>query len=322
MLRVFTVFLALVLLSKLSLGQDIVEDANWLKGFRTEADYLEPLVYWDIKRFTLEDVAQGKVRLKSVRQFEPRDEWEGVYYANTGIGDNRFIWNTQGGFFSFYFYHTLKSLNFGKVTPSSGFIELEYEKLPLALADRKPGYKTRLIKVRIDETHFLVPESRLRDFCERAVGLNTDLDDVFHYWMKDKEGVQAERLEGIPVLPVEYRKFIRYPAEAKIVSIGETKVIPNKQSTKEYNFDEIHYSVTINEGTDKQLKKGMNVFVNDLGEWIQLTRVSHKTSVGFIRRDFDENGREECRDSEGGNGQIIPCKVIRIGMTAKTIGNL
>lgn len=322
MLRVFKVFLALVLLSKLSLGQDIVEDENWLKGFRTEADHLEPLLYWDIKRFTLEDVARGKVRLKSVRQFEPRDEWEGVYYANTGIGDDRFIWNTQGGFFSFYFYHTLKSLDFGKATPSSGFIELEYEKLPFALARRKPGYKTRLIKVRIDGTHFLVPESRLRDFCERAVGLNTDLDEIYYYWMKDDERVVAERLEGIPVLPVEYRKFLRYPEKVKIVSIGKRKIIPNEQSTKEYNFDDIHYTVTINAGADKKLRTGMNFFVNDLGEWIQLTRVSKRTSVGFIRRDFDENGREECRDAEGGNGQSIPCKIIRIGMTAKTQGNL
>ncbi|MGD9589163.1 MAG: hypothetical protein AB7Q37_01135 [Pyrinomonadaceae bacterium] len=322
MLRFLTVFLALFLLSQLSLGQDIVEDENWLRGFGTEADYLEPLVYWDIKTFTLEDVARGKVRLKSVRQFEPQDEWEGVYYANTGIGDNRFIWNARGGFFSFYFYHTLKSLNFGKATPSSGFVELEYEKLPFSLSQQRPGYKSRLIKALIGETHFLVSENRLRDFCARAAGLNTEIDDVYYYWIKYEEGVKRERLEGLPILPIEYRKYLRYPVEAKVISVGEKKVIPNEQSTKEYNFDDLHYPVTIDAGRDKQLKKGMNLFVEDLGEWIQLTNVFQRKSLGFIRRDFDEKGNEECWDSEGGSGQSITCKTIRIGATAKTRGNL
>jgi hypothetical protein len=140
--------------------------------------------------------------------------------------------------------------------------------------------------------------------------------------MKDKEGVQAERLEGIPVLPVEYRKFLRYPEEAKVVSIGKKKIIPNEQSTKEYNFDDIHYPVTLGAGIDKKLKKGMNFFVKDLGEWIQLTDVFQRTSAGFIRRDLDENGREQCWDSKAGSGQTIPCKEIRVGMNAKTRGNL
>lgn len=248
MLRGFLVFLILVLLSTLSLGQDIVEDENWLKGFRTEADYLESLVYWDIKWFTLEDVARGKLRLESVRQFEPRDEWEGVYYADTGIGDNRFIWNTRGDFFSFYFYHTLKSLDFGKATASSGFVELEYEKLPLLLENKNPGYKTRLIKVRIDETRFLVPESRLRDFCKGAVGLNTGLDDFSYYWRK----VEDMRMEasGLPILPAEYKKYLQHPIETHIIRIGNRKIGKSKSVP---TWEEIRYAVTLNAGTNRNL---------------------------------------------------------------------
>ena len=273
-----------------------------------------------MKSFSLDDVARGKVRLKSVRQFAPRDEWEGTYYANTGIGDNKFIWNPQGGFFSFYFYHTLKALNFGKAVVSPGFIELEYEKLPFSLRDKKTGFKARLIKVRIDETHFLVPESRLQDFCERAAGLSTDLDDIFYYWIKD-EDIQKRR-EGLPTLPAEFQSFLRYPIETTITSFGKRRIVPNEQSTKEYNFDDIHYQVTLNAGKNRKLKKHMNFFVKDLGEWIQITSVSPKTSVGFIRRDFDENGKEECWDEEGGSGQKTECRKIRIGMKAKTKGNL
>lgn len=66
----------------------------------------------------------------------------------------------------------------------------------------------------------------------------------------------------------------------------------------------------------------MNLFVKDLGEWIQLTDVFQEHSVGIIYRDFDENNQERCRDSKRGQGQTIPCKEIKIGMKAVTRGNL
>jgi hypothetical protein len=322
MRRLTSVLFAFFLLSSFGFAQESIDDENWLKGFKTEADYLEPLVYWDMKSFTLDDVARGKVRLKTVRQFAPQNEWEGTYYANTFLGDNKFIWNASGGFFSFYFYHTLKSLTYGKATDTPAFIDLEYEKLPFSLAGKKPGFKSKLVKVRIGKTRFLVPENRLEDFCDRAVGLNTDSDDVLYYWMKETEQDSSERLEGLPVLPAGYQKFLRHPIEATLVSVGKRKIIPNEHSTKEYNYDDIHYQVTINAGRNKRVKKDMNFFVKDLGEWIQLTYVGQKTSVGFIRREFGENGNEDCRNSEGGNGDYTECKEISVGMGARTKGNL
>jgi hypothetical protein len=77
----------------------------------------------------------------------------------------------------------------------------------------------------------------------------------------------------------------------------------------------------LNAGKNKNIKIGMNFFVEDLGEWIQITKVFQKSSIGFIRRDFDENKQEQCRDSERGSGQITPCKEIKIGMKAKTKGS-
>lgn len=313
-------FLAIILFSKLCFGQVYIEDENWLKGFRTEADSFPTLSYWPPRTFTLEDVDRGKQRLSSIRNFTPRNEWEGVYYANTAIGDYKFIWNAEGGFFSFYFYHTLKTFYFGKIRDSSGFIELDYEKFPFSQTNRTAVFENKLIKVKIDETHFLVPENRLQDFCERAAGLTVDLDDFYYYRIKEDD-IQKPRL-GLPVLPAEYKKHLRYPIEAKIIKIGKKKIVPNEQSTKEYNFDDIHYVVTLNAGKDKKLKKDMNFFVRDLGEWIQLTEVLQTRSVGFIRRDFDEDDREQCRDGEGGSGQNTPCKKIKIGMRAKTRGDL
>lgn len=65
----------------------------------------------------------------------------------------------------------------------------------------------------------------------------------------------------------------------------------------------------------------MNFFVEDLGEWIEIIKVLQNSSLGFIRRDFNENKQEQCWDSECGSGQLISCKEVKIGMKAKTNGS-
>ena len=62
----------------------------------------------------------------------------------------------------------------------------------------------------------------------------------------------------------------------------------------------------------------MNFFVEELGEWIEITKILQTKSIGIIRRDFDENKKEQCFDSESGSGNIVPCKEIRVGMKSKT----
>lgn len=309
MMRLFAFLLIAVALSGQCFGQEYVEDENWLKGFHTEADYFPTLTYWQLERFTLEDIANGKQRLNSIRKFVPQNEWEGLYYANTPIGDDKFIWNAQGGFFRFYFYHTLKVFYFGRIKDYSGFIELDYEKLPLSRTG-KPSLKTKLVKARIDQTHFLVPENRLQDFCDRAAGLSTSLEDFYYYWTKEED--MKMQVTGLPILPAEYEKYRRYPIEAEIIRVGARRIIRNEN----------RYTITLSAGKNRNLRKGMNFFVKDLGEWIRLTRVSQKSSAGVIIRDFDENNQEECRDDVGGMGESISCKEIRVGMEAKTKGDL
>jgi len=311
-LKTFLIFLSIV---GFCFGQEIVEDENWLKGFGTEADSLPSLIY-PFTKFTKEDLSKGKQRLKTVRQFASKNEWEGTYYSNTEIGDSKFIWNSEGGFFDFHFYHYLKRFNYGTVNDSLSFVELISEK-PLISASRKnQPTRTRLVKVKVGEKHFLVPENRLLDFCERLVGQSTSLQDFSYYETKQED--MGKEVFGLPRLPSEYKHFLRYPIEAKIINVGKKKIIPNEQSTTEFNFDDIHYSVTLNAGKNRKIKIKMNFFVEELGEWIEITKVLQTKSIGIIRRDFDENKKEQCLDSEGGSGQIVPCKEIRLGMKSKT----
>lgn len=305
--KIFTTFLILFSIVAICFGQDFVEDENWLKGLGTEADYFSNLTY-PFTKFTKEDLTKGKQWLKAVREFKQKDEWEGIFYRNTGIGDSKLIWNSEGGFFDFYFYHYLKHFDYGTANNSPGFVVLA--------SDKKHSTTTKLIKIKFGERHFLVPENRLKDFCERAVGLNADSSDFNYYLIKEDD--MEKKVFGLPILPSKYRHFLRFPIEAKVISIGKKEIVPNEQSTKEYNFDDIYYSVTLNAGKNKNVKKDMSLFVEDLGEWIQITKVLPTKSIGFIRRNFDENRQEKCWDSEGGNGQIISCKEIKVGMKSKT----
>ena len=292
-------------------GQEVVEDENWLKGLGTEADTLTFLIYQS--NVLEEDLTKGKQRLRAVQKFSPKDEWEGIYYSNTEIGDSKLIWNVEGGFFNLYFYHYLKRFDYGVINDSASFAELISEKVS---ESGKKRSAEKLIKTKVGEIRFLVPENRLQHFCDEIAGLSTGFGDFRYHWTKEED--MQKKLFGLPILPSEYRHFLRYPIEAKIISVDRKKIIPNEQSTKEFNFDDINYPVTLNVGKNKNVKARMNFFVEDLGEWIEITKVLATKSIGFIRRDFDENNKEQCRDGERGSGQIISCKEIKVGMKAKT----
>lgn len=308
---IVTAFLTIFSLAGYCFGQDIVEDENWLKGLGTEADSLPFLVY--LSKFSKEDLTRGKQRLGAVQKSSPNGEWEGRYFGNTPIGDSKLLWNAEGGFFNLYFYHDLRRFDFGVVKDSDSFVEFISEKITNS---GKRISVEKLIKVKVGEIRFLVPEIRLQHFCNEIAGLSTRFGDFHYHWTKEED--MQKKVWGLPILPSKYKHFLRYPVEATIVSVGGKKVIPNKQSTKEYNFDDIHYLVTLNAGKNKNVKTKMNFFVEDLGEWIEIARVFQTKSIGFIRRDFDENNKEQCRDGEGGSGQIIPCREIKVGMKSKT----
>jgi hypothetical protein len=318
LIKFFKIFLILLSISGFCWGQELVEDENWLKGLGTEADYLPTLVY--LPDFNKKDLPSAKKRLGIVRQFTAKSEWEGIYYSETVIGDSKLIWNTEGGFFDFYFYHYPRYFDYGTVNDSPSFVVLVSEKPFISTSPKERDAKTKLVKIKVGEKHFLVPEDRLKDFCEKAVRLSTDLNDIFYYRIKEEDF--KKEVSGLPVLPAEYKNFLRYPIEARIIKVSRKKIIPNKQTTKEFNFDDIYYPVSLDVGNNKKVKKGMNFFVEELGEWVQVTKVFQTNSFGFIRRDFDENNKEQCWDSEGGNGQIIPCKEIKVGMQSKTKSSL
>jgi hypothetical protein len=324
-MRLTKIFIALLILFSISggcFGQEYAEDENWIREIGGAYSYGYPSISYQYNNFTKEDVTRAKQKLKFIKQFVSKNEWEGIYYSATVIGDSKLVWNSEGGFLNFYFYHELRGLDYGKINESLSFIELTSEKPLISNSEKKRAAKLekKLIKVKFGERRFLVPESRLKDFCMRVAGLSTDLQDFYYYWSKEEDIKKKDF--GLAILPEKYSHLLRYPIETEIIHIGSRKNNDDKLDDETVDFDEINYPITINAGKNKNVKRGMNFFVADLGEWIEIKKVLSNSSIGFVKRRLDENKQEQCFNLERGDGQVIPCKLIRVGMIAKTKGKV
>lgn len=278
------------------------EDKNWLSNIY--APYLPgDFIFYEYEHYTKEDVAKAKEKLNLIEKSSPKDEWDGTYSDNSGIGIGLIVWNSNGGFINFRYYHWLETLDYGKISASNDVVNLISEKPSLGRLSRSAP--KRLIKVKHGERHYLVPESYIKEFCEEAVGLRAGIADVSNYWTK--QGDYEKPVFGMPIVPAKYKNFIRQPIEAKIIKTGERKMV------NDYG-EEIHYYVTINIGKNKLIEPEMDVYSADLGEWIELKTVFKNISVGIIRRRWGEDKHEECWDGRKGSGENILCKEIKVGM--------
>lgn len=311
LLNIFFSILFLAITFQISFSQDLDVNGNWFKEIKGVDDFLTS---YDFKKYTKTDVINAKERFLLITRFLPDNEWEGIYTSNTEIGNNELHWNAEDGFVYYSVYHTLGSLDYGKTQNKSDSVKLISEKS--SVIGRKSLFSNNLIKVKIRERHYLVPENRLKDFAERAVGLNTNLSDfIGYYWFKLNES--GLEISGLPVFPPKYKNYLRFSINIKITHIGNRQIYQEKLDDGTINREEIHRFVTLSAGKNKNIKKGMNFFVEDLCEWVEITKVFPKTSTGKIVRLLDENS-ENCFDSAGGGGQIIPCKEIKTGMKVKT----
>lgn len=292
-------------------GQEFDSERNWYRDIK---GYDDGNTSYDFRFYTEEDVAKAKSKFNAIKRLLPKDEWEGVYTSNTELGTSELHWSANGGFVAYYFYHTLSGLDFGVVLNEADSVKLVSEKS--LFYKRKSKLSNNLIKVKIGEKHFLVPENRLQDFVDKAVGRNTSLSDFGYYRIKLDDLEEEPR--GLPVLPEKYKRYLRQPIETEILEAVSRIIHQDKLDDGTINYEEVHRFVKLKAGRKKGIKTGMNFFVEDLGEWIEITKVSLNSSVGKIRRGLDADKLEQCYNEEGGSGNTIPCKNIRVGMKAKT----
>lgn len=311
-MKYFLASLILIFGVQISFGQEIDFEGNWYRDIKGYDDFY---TRYEFKFYAKDDVVKAKKRFDLIKQFPPKDEWEGIYANNVESGDATLHWSSGGGFVYYSVYHTLRQLDFGSAFDKPDSVKLVSEKSPVIKS--KSIFSTNLIKIKFGDRHYLVPENRLQDFTERAVGLNTSIIDFGYYLQKPDE--YENKVFGLPVLPEKYKKFLRLPINSEIIRVGKRQLYREQFGNDDALVsEEIYRFVTLGAGKNKKVKVGMNFFAEDLGEWIEITKVSSNSSIGKIRRNLNEKRQEQCRDAEGGQGQIITCKEIKVGMKVKT----
>ncbi len=307
----FNIAIILAFSFSICLGQEIDPDSNWFREIKGIDD-----VYtrFDLNRYTINDVEKAKNKYLQIEQTGHSNIWEGIYTRGTETGDARLHWNSTDGFVYFYVYHTLGSLDYGSMIDTGDSIKMTSEKEPDTKS--RPGSSYNLIKVKFGNKHFLVPENRLKDFLERAVGLNTELGDFTYYWYKVDE--VDNTVSGFPVVPKRYVHLVRQPINTQVSKIGKRIVHQNKFDDRTVNYEEIHRYVILGSGKKSRIKPGMNFFVDELGEWVEITKVQSNRSIGRLRRGLDEDNKEICRNMERGQGDTVLCKDVKVGMKAGT----
>ncbi|MEP7149872.1 MAG: hypothetical protein ABI857_13410 [Acidobacteriota bacterium] len=307
----YAIFLAIVVSPSLTVCQTRDDESNWFKLVKDRDDYYSR---FDFTRYSADDVLKAARIYKQIEETTSADEWEGLYSTQVAIGEAELRWRASKGFVFHHVYHTLSSLQYGAVLAEASAVRLIS---PNARQVKSPLFRDRLIKVKFGKKHYLVPQSRLRDFAERAAGREiTDFLEEWHFWQRIDE--YDLTVEGLPSYPEEYAHLIVSPIKTKILRVGHRRVVPSKSTTDTVNYDDIYVSVALADGYNKGIKAGMDFFVPELGEWIEVRKVTRFRSSGRIRRDFDLEGREQCWDSDKGSGQPFTCKKVVKGLAVVT----
>lgn len=184
-------------------------------------------------------------------------EWAGVYAFGDGMGCNvTFSLAPRGGFtYTWYGCLGLYDLNHGDVIEvNENMIRLRFALDPSKILHDAIG--AQLFRVRWGRRHYLVPRSRMIEFCNDVnSGIEPGFERLGRYDRSLKHLIRERELtfpvEGLPDVPSEYVKYLLpQPVSVEITRILEKKTAPNRRDL---------YKVEVNAGSNKGLIKGMRL---------------------------------------------------------------
>ena len=318
--KIFLLSLIFVAASQISFAQNIQEETQMPENWLGKYGVYFPFLVERYDRYSKEDVAKFREKL-DLLQNAKFDEWEGIYLDDLSqLAYSEFRWKSDTGFVNFYVYTCfpeLRHLNYGKIINSPETIQTSPE-----FAGDSPRKQTavKYVKVKWGERYYLVEESSLASFAEKAVGVYLESKETSdpnyqnwaRYWVK---GDLEKPLAGLPAFPASYKKFERLPIEARIISVGKRTVEQEKIIGDTHYYNSAWYSVTIDAGKNRNVKIGMVFDIPELKNPLTITQVNSKTAVGLISRPIDENKNDECWNE---NFDKIPCLDIENEMKVKT----
>jgi hypothetical protein len=299
-------------------GQALAEDSSWYREIGRPYDGYSG---FDFTKYSKEEITTAKAKFLQVESDKSLNEWEGLYSRQTMLGQAELIWSSRHGFVYAYVYHTLASIDFGRVVLQGDSI--------LLVSERKParGVSTFIngehIRVKLGERHFLVERSRLKDFAIFAAGLEVPegrrsreiyTEEGFFWW---KVGDETKQIADVPVFPTRYASLVRKPIRSRVVAVGRVRVKRTKPQTSDRAFIDHLRSITLSGGSRQGVRVGMTFWIDELEERVEVVSVRSSQSVAQLSRSVDD-GREHCHRYENNSQVTFACREPAIGMTART----
>lgn len=317
-MKILLASILIILAFQISFGQDFQEDENWLGEMGYPMPYLRHI--FDYKVYSKEDIIKAKRKLSLIQKTDSNDEWEGYYQKWGELSQIGLIWQKESGFVQYEVYTCaieLRGLGYGEIAQNAESVILNYEKPIIYIYSKKNTSPTQinLVKVKIGEKHFLVPENRLKEFCEYVVGLRKYYENDIQsgYWWKVVE-LEKDSKE-LPVLPEKYKHILKHPIEGKIIGVGKRVEQKYKNDNGIVQSNGVNYFVKLNIGKKENVKKDMEFYVPELKDTIMIEKVYSTSSTAILFREFDDNKKEICKDE---NYKEIPCSQISVGMSVTT----
>jgi hypothetical protein len=221
-----------------------------------------------------------KERIQAAATALTNHPWAGAYYCGDGLGVNVHLFLTPGTGYVFEWHGCLGlyDRNYGTITETNGRIRLSF-----TFKNERKGFQgiaEEFIPVAWGERVYLIPSDDVVGFCNK-VNEGIEPRDAFYGFYLLRKGDEKKTVSGFPIVPEEYRAYLLdKPITAEIVSINSVTTRP---SVCEWKFKDT--TVTVNAGTDKGLRKGMEMQVVKPGnvvESVTITKVENNTSQAVM----------------------------------------
>lgn len=266
--------------------------------------------------FTQEEAAAARKKWKQIEEDINRNgsnEWAGTYVLSTGELHRAYLrWSPQSGFVSLGIYTcmaSVTSVNYGGVKASVDSLELLGE-VPLRSKQTGNGSGTHAalplpesyLFVKWGERHYLIHERSIANFYKYVSGLE-EPDQDFFVKIDDID----KPIEGMPVLPPGYERFVKKPIEATIIKVGVKKIKKIRSDDKTIHYESVT-PITINIGRNYGVERGMSLYIigSSTRETVEIVSVGESMSIAIITRSLDDDMKENYKDWDTGELKAYP----------------
>ncbi len=259
---------------------------------------------WEFENIPDNEIAEIKKRWEEIGDSlkTTSNPFAGTYYQSGNRG-YYLRWSPEKGFVYVYYYeYFVRGVSYGKVSVTDSEITFipEYESQN-GDTDRKlitptvwiPAYKGKYFIRQKDIKLFGDFYGGFGDFNGFPIKWNCECNA---FATKVDKNIDYTKIKSF-IVPKKYLKFIKQPINAKIISVGKSRI-----STHSLVFD-VNQSnkasitpVTINIGRKSGIKRGLLFVTNQENSFLEVTKVGEKVSQAILVREIDEKGKEAYSD--------------------------